>query len=208
MSEKKRLPVRQSARRTIGGLIMAVGAALLVYAGAVTMRSWVWQIRHADRFESALRPAACADGPAGPEPLASSRPARGGALARLRVPRLGIDVVVAEGTDPHTLSLGPGHLEGSALPGRPDNCIIAGHRDGPFGRLRDARPGDLVEIAETNVLERYRIDSIEIVAKTDTRPLASSNTPLLTLVTCYPFHYVGRSPQRFIVRAALIDRGS
>ncbi|OLD63369.1 MAG: hypothetical protein AUI47_09365 [Acidobacteria bacterium 13_1_40CM_2_68_5] len=188
--------------------MMAVGAALLVYTGAVTMRGWVWQERHAELFEGALRPAARLDGPAGPAPIAASGPGRGGALARLRVPRLGIDVVVAEGTDPHTLSLGAGHLEGSALPGRPDNCIIAGHREGPFRRLRGARPGDLVEIAETNGLERYRIDSVEIVAKGDTWALASSNTPLLTLVTCYPFHYVGRSPQRFIVRAALIDRRS
>ena len=63
-----------------------------------------------------------------------------------------------------------------------------------------------MEIAATSGLERYRIDSIDIVAKTDTRALASSNTPVLTLVTCYPFHYLGRAPQRFIVRAALIDR--
>jgi sortase A len=90
------------------------------------------------------------------------------------------------------------------LPGEPDNCIIAGHRDGPFRRLGAARPGDIVEIADRTGMTRYRIDSIETVPKEDLRPLAPSSAPVLTLVTCFPFNYVGRAPRRFIVRASLV----
>jgi len=177
----------------------------LVYAGIVTTRAWVWQVRHADRFQVAPRVATPPSRPREPLPVDPAPPSRGGALARLRVPRLGIDVVVAEGTDSRTLSLGPGHLEGSALPGQSDNCIIAGHRDGPFSRLRGARPGDRVEITDVAGLKSYRVDSVDVIDKRDTRVLAPSSTPLLTLVTCYPFHYVGHAPRRFIVRATLLD---
>ncbi len=197
--------MRIGPRRIAAGLLIATGAICLAYAGVVTARAWVWQERRADLFRDATRTVV---NPARAEPAPQvdpPSPARGEALARLRVPRLGIDVVVAEGTDPRTLSLGPGHLEGSALPGERDNCIIAGHRDGPFGRLRGARPGDRVEISDRLGLRSYRVDSIDVVDKHDTRALAPSDTPLLTLVTCYPFHYVGHAPQRFIVRASLMD---
>lgn len=184
---------------------MAMGAMILVYAGVVTTRAWVWQERHAARFQVTPRPATPLGPPRDASRVDPAPPSRGAALARLRVPRLGIDVVVAEGTDPRTLSLGPGHLEGSALPGQPDNCIIAGHRDGPFRRLGGAHPGDRVEITDVAGLKRYRVDSVEVIDKHDTRVLDPSSTPLLTLVTCYPFHYVGYAPQRFIVRATLLD---
>jgi len=184
---------------------MAVGATCLVTAGVVTTRARVWQERHADRLQAPPRTADASGRPHDATPVDPGPPARGGALGRLRVPRLGIDVVVAEGTDSRTLSLGPGHLEGSALPGQRDNCIIAGHRDGPFGRLRGAKPGDRVEIFDDAGVTSYRVDSVDVVDKRDTRVLAPSTTPLLTLVTCYPFHYVGHAPQRFIVRATLVD---
>jgi LPXTG-site transpeptidase (sortase) family protein len=112
---------------------------------------------------------------------------------------------VVEGTDSRSLSQGPGHLEGSALPGAPDNCVIAGHRDGPFGRLRAARAGDILELAgQAGGVARYRVLSVEVVGKDDTRALTPSREPRLTLVTCYPFHVLGRAGRRFVVRAALL----
>ena len=113
--------------------------------------------------------------------------------------------MIVEGTDAKSLRLGPGHLEGSALPGEPDNCIIAGHRDGPFRRLGSARPGDIVEIADRARVSRYRVESIETVPKDDLRPLSPSSEPVLTLITCFPFRYVGKAPNRFIVRASLLE---
>ena len=135
------------------------------------------------------------------------RPFRWSFPARNRImAALSAMTVVVEGTDSRSLSLGPGHLEGSALPGAPDNCVIAGHRDGPFGRLREARAGDVLELAgRAGAVARYRVLSVEVVGEDDTRALAPSRDPRLTLVTCYPFHFLGRAPRRFVVRAALLD---
>jgi len=185
--------------------VLIAGASLLVCAASLTVRGWIWQERHAGLFATAVAPAAETSRSIGdpPQPLP---PRRGEALALLRVPSLGIETVVVEGTDSKSLSLGPGHLEGSALPGAPDNCIIAGHRDGPFGRLRTARAGDILEIARHgDAPARYRVESVEVVGKDDTRALAPSREPRLTLVTCYPFHFLGRAGRRFVVRAALLD---
>src|SRR3989442_1236124 len=130
---------RGGMRLAAGGCI-AAGALLLLCGAAVSLRAWFWQERHAEAFAAADTPSTPSLDVA-PASRAGHQPLRGEALALLRVPRLGIETVVAEGTDPRTLLLGPGHMEGSALPGEPDNCIIAGHRDAPFGRpdgdLRD-----------------------------------------------------------------------
>jgi len=191
-------------RRTLGHGALIAGASLLVCAASITVRSRIWQGRNADLFAAATEPASDATrsfGAAAPGP-----PRRGEALALLRAPRLGIETVVVEGTDSRSLSLGPGHLEGSALPGAPDNCVIAGHRDGPFGRLRAARPGDVLELAgRAGDVARYSVLSVEVVGQDDTRPLDPSREPRLTLVTCYPFYVLGRAGRRFIVRAALLD---
>jgi len=196
--------VKETIRRASGAGCVAAGAALLLCAASLSLRGWIWQERNAGLFNAAdaLAPSLAgvsrAPGPGRP-------PARGEALARLRIERLGIETVVAEGDDPGTLRLGPGHMEGSALPGEPDNCIIAGHRDGPFRRLRTARPGDVVEIADRTRVSRYRVESVQTVRKDDAGLLAPSRAPILTLVTCYPFDFVGRAPRRFVVRATLLD---
>ncbi len=196
-------------RRTVGHGALLAGASLLVCAASITIRGWIWQGRHADLFATAAEPASGATRSVGAG-VAPRPPRRGEALALLRAPRLGIETVVVEGTDPRSLSLGPGHLEGSALPGAPDNCVIAGHRDGPFGRLRAAEPGDILELSgRAGDVARYRVLSVEVVGQDDTRPLEPSGKPRLTLVTCYPFHVLGRASRRFVVRAArLDDRGA
>ena len=185
-------------RRIAGSCCVVAGAGLLLYAASVTARGAIWQERHAAQFsrQVAATPAPVPTGQVAP-------PRRGEALARLRVPRLGIDVVVAEGTDARSLSLGAGHLEDSALPGQPDNCIIAGHRDGPFGRLRSARAGDLVEISDGVRRHRYEIVERRVVRKDDVRDLAPAARPILTLVTCYPIDHLGPAPRRLVVRGEL-----
>jgi len=200
---------RDGFRRTAGHVALIAGASLLVCAASITIRGWIWQGRHADQFATAAKSAAGAARAIGDAP-APRPPRRGEALALLRAPRLGIETVVVEGTDPRSLSLGPGHLKGSALPGAPDNCVIAGHRDGPFGRLRAAEPGDILELSgRAGDVARYRVLSVEVVGQDDTRPLEPSGEPRLTLVTCYPFHVLGRASRRFVVRAArLDDRGA
>jgi sortase A len=196
--------VNGHVRRIAGGCSAFVGAALLVCAASLTVRGWIWQERHANLFPGVDAPSE-RDAAVSRASRADRPPLRGEAVLRLRVPRLGIETVVVEGTDLRSLSLGPGHLEGSALPGQPDNCIIAGHRDGPLGRLRSARPGDVVEVADSAGVRRYRVESTDVAAKDDAQALAPSRVSLLTLVTCYPFNSVGPARQRFIVRAALLD---
>jgi sortase A len=200
--------VTDRLRRIVGYGSALAGATLLMWAVSITLLGWLWQAGQAPllTLEGAAAGARVVPGsespPVGP-------PRHGTPVARLRVARLGIEAVVVEGTDPGSLLLGPGHLEGSALPGEPDNCIIAGHRDGSFGRLRSVRQGDVVELATgAGRTARYSVRSVEIVDKDDTRALARTDGPLLTLVTCYPFHYIGRAPRRFIVRAVLLgDQG-
>jgi LPXTG-site transpeptidase (sortase) family protein len=123
-------------------------------------------------------------------------------LAVLRIKDLGLEVpVFASASDLH-LNRGAGFIEGMGLPDSGGNAGIAGHRDGFFRVLKDAAPGQRIEIQTRKQLHRYRVVSIEIVDASDHRLLADTLDPTVTLVTCYPFYFVGNAPQRFIVRAA------
>jgi sortase A len=123
-------------------------------------------------------------------------------LAVLRIPRLGLEVPVLEGTGEWTLDRAVGHIEGTAAPADDGNVGIAGHRDGFFRVLKDIAPGDVVELALIGKVRRFRVDRLSIVDPEDTRVLAPSAAPRLTLVTCHPFYFVGSAPRRFIVHAA------
>ena len=128
---------------------------------------------------------------------------RGTTVAKLILPRQGKQLYVVEGVDHADLRLGPGHMPGSALPGADGNCIIAGHRDTHFRVLKDIRQGDDI-VLETRTGEfLYRVKTMHIVSPTDTASLQPSNGPVLHLITCYPFYYLGSAPKRFVVDAEL-----
>ena len=122
-------------------------------------------------------------------------------LAVLRIPRLGLEVPVLEGTDEWTLDRAVGHIEGTAGPGDPGNVGIAGHRDGFFRVLKDVATGDVLELALRNGVRRFRVERLSIVGPDDAEVIAPAARSLVTLVTCYPFYFVGPAPQRFIVQA-------
>ncbi len=126
-------------------------------------------------------------------------------LGRIEIPRLGVKVAILEGTDPGTLRLGVGHIAGTALPGEPGNIGIAGHRDTYFRALRDIRADDEIQIQTATGLSRYVVDSIQIVAPGDAEVLAPSAGSAITLVTCYPFYFIGAAPERFVVHARRAD---
>ena len=126
-------------------------------------------------------------------------------LAVLRSPRLGIEVPVLPGTDDLTLNRGAGHIEGTAAPGEPGNAAIAGHRDGFFRGLKDVALGDRFELETIAGRRVYEVSSIQIVEPTDLHVLDPTPQPVLTLVTCYPFYYVGNAPKRFIVHASRVE---
>ncbi len=125
------------------------------------------------------------------------------ALAVLRVPRLHLEAPVLEGTDALTLNRGLGRITGTSRLGENGNVGIAGHRDGFFRPLEDINPGDLIELVSRSGTDIYTVDHISITDPTDVSVLQSGNKPKLTLVTCYPFHYVGPAPQRYVVEASL-----
>jgi sortase A len=133
------------------------------------------------------------------ESLRSKAPAP---LAVLRIPKIGLEVPVLEGTDDLTLNRGVGHIRGTAAPGAPGNLGIAGHRDGFFRGLKDVAPGDAIELQSLTGYETYVVQSLVIVEPEDVSVLGPTPSPSLTLVSCYPFYYVGSAPQRYIVRAA------
>lgn len=124
--------------------------------------------------------------------------------AVLRIPSAAMDVPVLEGTSDFILNRGAGHISGTAEPGGGGNIVLAGHRDGFFRHLKNVSVGDRIEVAHAGSTDVYRVDSTRVVDKHDTSALRSSDHAELTLVTCYPFFYLGAAPQRYIVRASLV----
>jgi sortase A len=123
-------------------------------------------------------------------------------VAVLHVPRLGITVPVYPHSSELTLNRGTALIDGMARPDAGGNLGIAGHRDGFFRGLKDIRPGDAIQVRTRRRLHIYRVTSVYVVEAHDTELLADTSEPTITLVTCYPFYYVGRAPQRFVVSAA------
>lgn len=136
----------------------------------------------------------------------STQPQSGSAIAVLKLERLRMRVPVFEGTDDVVLNEGAGWIEGTAKPGQKGNVAIAAHRDGFFRVLKDVQLGDVIELQLPDRTMFYRVRKTEIVQPDDNHVLLSQQQPTLTLVTCYPFYYVGSAPERFIVEASLIEK--
>jgi sortase A len=147
-----------------------------------------------DRLDT-FRPGAPAAPPPAPE---------GSVLGRIEIPRVGVSSLVLEGVTGETLRRGVGHIGGTPLPRLPGNLGLAGHRDSVFRGLKDIRKGDAITLDTLDGTYRYVVDWAQVVDPDDVGVLAVSNQPVLTLVTCYPFYYVGSAPERFVVRAHLL----
>lgn len=122
-------------------------------------------------------------------------------LAVLKIPRLNLSVPVLDGTDDRLLDVGVGLVEKTSRPGEPGNIAIAGHRDGFFRSLKDVRAGDRIVLSTREADSTYVVEDTWIVQPDDVSVLEPTTAPSITLVTCYPFYFVGSAPQRFIVRA-------
>jgi sortase A len=169
--------------------LWAVGFVALAYCGSVAMKAWFAQTEGSEEIE---------EGPAKADP---PHLAAGSLVGRVEIPRLGMSVVVFEGTNANILELGAGHWSGSALPGESGNVVMAAHRDTFFRGLRNIRDDDVVNVSTTRGTRHYMVDSTRVVEPRDVGVLAPTPQPSLTLITCYPFEYFGHAPQRFIVRA-------
>jgi sortase A len=124
-------------------------------------------------------------------------------LGQIEIGSVGIKAMIAEGIDPRTLRRAVGHIPGTSLPGESGNVGIAGHRDTFFRGLRNIQRNDEITLTTSHGSFHYVVDFVELVGPNDTEVLDESDQPLLTLVTCYPFYYVGPAPKRFVVRAHL-----
>jgi sortase A len=187
--------------RWLRNAFFAAGVLGLGYSGFVMLDTRLYQASQARRFQQQLEnmgPANASAGGIGNLPVA---PARGGVLGRIEIASIGVAAMILEGTDERTLRHAVGHFPGTPLPGQSGNVAIAGHRDTFFRALRNVQRGDEITLMTVAGSYRYLVDSAQIVAPEYTQVLDDSGGKMLTLVTCYPFYFVGPAPKRFIVRA-------
>jgi sortase A len=140
---------------------------------------------------------------AAPPPEQRPSSEEGSLVGRVEIPRLGVSAIILEGVESSTLRRGVGHIPETPLPGGSGNVGLAAHRDSFFRALRDIRKNDTVKVKTLAGTYRYQVEWTKVVEPEQTEVLAADITagPELTLVTCYPFNYVGSAPHRFIVRA-------
>jgi sortase A len=179
--------------RAAAYLFLAFGILALGYAGFVFADAHTYQALEMKKFKASGRVFE-------PHILAE-----GNVIGEIQVPRLGISAMVVQGDSAANLRRAVGHLSKSALPGEWGNVALAGHRDTFFRPLRDIRLGDEIRFQTPERSFKYRVESIEVVAPTDIRVLESATGHELTLLTCFPFHYVGPAPKRLVVRAQEVD---
>ena len=174
-------------------VLLAAAAGMLGYCAFVLADTWMYQSQASQLFDRAhLQVAAI------PTPGTDST---NGLLGRMEIPRLGVSVIIAEGTKESTLRRAGGHIPGTSFPGQGGNVGIAGHRDTLFRPLRNIRQNDVITLTTLAGEYRYRVMTTEIVSPSDVTVLQPDGHEVLTLVTCYPFYFVGPAPDRFIVRA-------
>ena len=132
--------------------------------------------------------------------------AEGDVIGEMEVPRLGLKTIFVQGDSPRILRRAVGHLPETALPGEAGNVALAGHRDSVFRPLRGIQLGDAITIKTPDGEFAYQVESAKVVLPSDVQVLQPSSENTLTLVTCFPFYYLGPAPKRFIVRARQIGR--
>lgn len=180
---------------------LVAGVLALGYSGFVLLDTKLYQDYQARRFQQQLSSVRPAIASAGGVPHLPVAPIPGGALGRIEITRVGLAAMILEGTDERTLRRAVGHIPGTPLPGQQGNVAIAGHRDTFFRELRHVQHDDEIRLTTLDGTYRYLVDSTQVVKAEDTQVLDDSGDTILTLVTCYPFYFVGPAPKRFIVRA-------
>jgi sortase A len=182
-------------------VLLSLGVALLTYAGGITVYGAVTQRYQSWRFDrETLAGAGTAMAVAATVQLPPDL-ADGDRVGRLEIPRLGLSVMVFQGVEGRSLVAGAGHVPGTPFPGGNGNVVIAGHRDTYFRKLSGILPNDRIDLATIRGTYEYIVESSETVEPDQTHVMESQVRDELTLITCYPFFFVGHAPQRFIVHA-------
>lgn len=194
-------PVAKTPRKTSSLILRAAyyiflagGAFGLGYAGYVIADAHTYQAIAQSKFESVSR--------------ADERHSliEGGAIGEMEVRRLGLKAIFVQGDSPRILRHALGHIAETALPGEWGNVVLTGHRDTFFRPLRNIRQGDAITLTTVDGDFQYQVEWTAVVSPSDVQVLQSSSERTLTLITCFPFYYVGPAPKRFIVRARQIGR--
>jgi len=175
--------LRWVQRALLGGSLLALG-----YCCLVEIDAWMFQRHEQAQIGTIASPA--------PETVRTD-----GLIGRMEILRLGVSVAVVEGAGEVALRRAAGHIEGTALPGESGNVGIAGHRDSFFRPLKNIQRDDVIVLTTSRGQFRYRVVSTQVVSPADVAVLSPDGTEVLTLVTCYPFYFIGAAPSRFIVRA-------
>ena|ERR1035437_2251160 len=194
-------------------VLLASGVLLLAYCAYVLVDARVFQQAERRQLERLLtvrqetnggvRQTPSPTSPVNPPPAVS-----GALIGRMEISRLGLSAIVMEGISAKTLRRAVGHIPGTALPGQPGNVGISGHRDTFFRPLRNIRQNDIITLTTLLGEYRYRVVSTRVVHPDNVAVLGPGDNEVLTLVTCYPFYFVGPAPNRFIVRAERLGSAS
>jgi LPXTG-site transpeptidase (sortase) family protein len=171
-------------------MLLGLGIGCLAIYGFETVEARRFQATQTAAFERAARTQSV-----------QARVAAGGIVGMLDVPRLKLTTPVIQGDDERTLQRAVGHLPDTPMPWEKGNSAIAAHRDGLFRPLKNVRIGDEIRFRTTREEIRYRVTGTSIVEPDDVSVLRPRSKAALTLITCYPFHYIGTAPQRFVVHA-------
>ena len=203
-----KVPLRRILKWAQRGLF-ACAFLLLGYCAFALVDAWIFQTRQNAILDRQLRERRAASETS--QPQSSAVPSRAPALAvdsligRIEIPRLLLSVVVVEGVDKTTLRRAVGHIPGTAMPGEAGNLGLAGHRDTFFRPLKDLKIKDQIQFSTLKGNFKYEVQSLRVVEPNNVGVLASSGENMLTMVTCYPFYYVGPAPKRWIVRARQVS---
>ena len=190
--------MHSSVLRFAQRLFLGIGLVTLAYAGGTAAYAGIYQRYQSWKFEREVAAPRVIKAAIVEEAVDLRE---GNLIGKLDVPRIGISVMVFQGMEEETLIVGAGHVPGTPLPGAEGNVAIAAHRDTFFRKLAGILPGDSIQVATVRRTFEYIVDSTEIVDPEDTRVIESRARPELTLITCYPFYFIGAAPKRFIVHA-------
>ncbi len=213
-----RVPLRRTLLRRSEYLFLIIGFLCVGYVGYTMAQAYLYQSYQSFRLVESFRghnatpasylrsfwepmesPPAMSIKQEGPKMVLDP-----GLIGLVQIPRLDISAVVREGVDDRTLSRAVGHVSSTALPGAPGNVGIAAHRDTYFRAVRDIKNGDTIRMVTPKGTYEYIVDSLKIVDPSEVSVLDPTPQPSITLVTCYPFNFIGSAPKRFIVRGRQI----
>lgn len=185
--------INHGRARRLGSLILlCIGVLLFAYVGGNYVLMYAKQRSLMRQWESQNS-----------RPLFPASAPTENRLTRLSIPKVDLDVVILEGTSNETLALGPGHLTNSAFPGEPGNSVIAAHRDTFFRRVDELKQGDDVYVQRDGRRYHYVVTTKRVVVPTDLTVLNNTGGSQLTMITCYPIHFIGPAPERLVVFAKL-----